>query len=115
MRLLDMLRSGSRDRKDHADLQALHSQLVKERWKREGVINRLPLPEFAGELLDFEGIFSDFQLPSTLTVADVVELCQLLKHTLQLQGSEMAVVATLKKSFFLFSVNPKLGAMGKIL
>ena len=98
MRLFDKFRSESRDRKDFEELRALHSQIVRERWKREGVVNRSPLPEFAGELLDFEGIFCDRHLPGNLTIADVVELTQVLKHTQQMQGNEEALVASSTKS-----------------
>src|SRR4051812_16141476 len=97
MRLFDKFRSDSRDKKDFEELRALRQRIVSEQWKRERVVSRLSLPEFAGELLDFEGIFTEFRLPETLTIADVVELTQLLKHTLQLQENEEALVASLQE------------------
>jgi Type IV secretion-system coupling protein DNA-binding domain len=85
VRLLDTLKSRARDRRFEDELRALAEKLAEGRWKRDIVIANVPLPTLAGALLDFEGVFSSFQIPEHPTPAETLETAELLKQLLALQ------------------------------
>jgi hypothetical protein len=86
VRLLDTLFSRSRNRREIKELRALYAKLSEGRGQRDVVIARVPLPSLAGDILNFEGVYSRFQLPEQPSPAEIVHLEQLFKHLLALRG-----------------------------
>ena len=85
MRLLDAFRSKNRDQQDQAELRSLCDKVAQGRNERQRFIASSAIPSLAADLIDFEGLFSDWQLPQEPTVADAVRLTQILKHILTIR------------------------------
>jgi hypothetical protein len=99
VRLFDTIKSKTRDRRFEDELRSLAEKIAEGRWKRDIVIAHAPLPTLAGALLDFEGLFSSFQVPEHPSAADTLRAAELFKQILALQegrGVENALLALLE-------------------
>src|SRR5690242_6977238 len=99
MRLLDAIRGAYRDRRDLDELRFLANKVYDGRGMRNGVITRSSIPSLAGDLVDFEGVYSSWSHPQNPTPADIVQFTQLFKHLIALReggGVERALVDLLQ-------------------
>jgi hypothetical protein len=85
MRLLDSLRGAYRDRRDQDELQSLIGKFTDGAGDRRAALAATPFPDLAGDLLDFEGVYSSWSRPQNATPADIIQLTGLLKHLLSLR------------------------------
>jgi hypothetical protein len=85
MRLLDKLRGAYRDQRDQDELLSLVSKFTDGDGNRHAAVAATPFPSLAGDLLDFEGIYSSWSRPANPTPAEVIQLTELLKHLLSLR------------------------------
>jgi hypothetical protein len=85
MRLLDSLRGAYRDRRDQDELLSLIGKFTDRSGDRRAALAATPFPDLAGDLLDFEGVYSSWSRPQNATPADIIQLTGLLKHLLSLR------------------------------
>src|SRR4051812_32482638 len=86
MRLLDKLRGAYRDRRDQDELLSLVSQFTDGDGDRRAAVAATPFPSLAGDLLDFEGVYSSWSRPANPTPAEIIQLTEILKHLLSLRS-----------------------------
>src|SRR3954465_12163326 len=85
MRELDSLRGAYRDRRDQDELLSLIGKFTDRAGDRRAALAATPFPDLAGDLLDFEGVYSSWSRPQNATPADIIQLTGLLKHLLSLR------------------------------
>jgi len=85
MRLLDKFRGAYRDQRDQDELLSLIGKFTDGGGNRRTAIAATPFPPLAGELLDFEGVYSSWSRPANPNPADIIRLTELLKHLLSLR------------------------------
>jgi hypothetical protein len=85
MRLLDKLKGVYRDQRDQDELLSLTRKFTDGGGERRAALAATPFPPLAGDLLDFEGIYSSWSCPENPNPADIIQLTELLKHLLSLR------------------------------
>jgi hypothetical protein len=97
VRLLDSLRGVYRDRRDQEELRSLVKLVADRGGERDTAIAATPFPALAGDLLDFEGVYSSWSCPPNPSPADLVQYTELLKHllTLRAEGKVASALAEL--------------------
>src|SRR3954452_17141635 len=93
MRLLDMFRGAYRDRRDQDELQSLIGKFTDGGGQRRAALAATPFPPLAGDLLDFEGVYSSWSRPANPNPAEIIQRTELLNHLLSLrQGGRVGSV-----------------------
>src|SRR4051812_6875723 len=90
MRLLDVFRASAQRDEEYATLRSLHAKLLQTDRKRENILSRLPLPDLAGAIIDYEQIFSPPPIPPQPDPAITVLLTKLYQVLLTLRDTGQA-------------------------